>query len=60
MSKKQREILDKHRKEFEETLNEMIVENVRQSALPNTLAFLGVVVVSFAINLLVLVAVAGA
>jgi hypothetical protein len=60
MSKKQREILDKHRKEFEETLNEMIVENVRQSALPNTLAFLGVVVVSFAINLLVLMAVAGA
>jgi hypothetical protein len=59
MSKKQREILDKHRKEFEETLNEMIVENVRQSALPNTLAFLGVVVVSFAINLLVLMAVAG-
>jgi hypothetical protein len=60
MSKKQREILDKHRKEFEETLNEIIVENVRQSALPNTLAFLGVVVVSFAINLLVLMAVAGA
>jgi hypothetical protein len=59
MSKKQREILDKHRKEFEETLNEMIVENVRQSALPNTLAFIGVVVVSFAINLLVLMAVAG-
>lgn len=59
MSKKQREILKKHRKEFEETLNETIVDDIRQSALPNTLAFAGVVVVSFVINLLVLMAVTG-
>jgi hypothetical protein len=59
MSKKQREILEKHRKEFEETLNETIVDEIRQSALPNSLAFAGVVVVSFLINLLVLMAVTG-
>ena len=59
MSKKQREILEKHRKEFEETLNETIVDTIRRSALPNTMAFVGVVVVSFVINLLMLMAVTG-
>ena len=43
----------------EEALNETIVDNIRQSALPNTLAFVGVVIVSFVINLLVLMAVTG-
>jgi hypothetical protein len=59
MSKKQRETLEKHRKELEETLNETIVDTIRQSALPNTIAFVGVVVVSFVVNLLLLIAVTG-
>ena len=70
MSKKQREIHDKHRKELEDTLNETIEETIRQAAVPpapdagvaEELADgldIGVVLGSFVINLLLLMAVTG-
>lgn len=51
--------LEKDRKELQQALDETIEDTIRQAWLPNTLGWLAVVVGAFALNLIVLVAVAG-
>jgi hypothetical protein len=51
--------LDRQRKELDEALNEQIIETMRKSALPNAAAWALVVIGSFVINLLVLIAISG-
>jgi hypothetical protein len=50
---------EKDKQEIESDLDEMIIATMRSSALPNTLAFVAVVGLSFGIVILVLVAISG-
>lgn len=59
MSKKRREMMEKRRSELQETLDETIVDTIKQYGPANSLAWLGVVLGSFAINLLVLLLITG-
>lgn len=54
-----RETLRRQRKEMEEALNGTIEDTIREAAVPNTLAWVIVVVGSFVINLLLLMLVSG-
>ncbi len=51
--------LDRQRKELDEALNEQIIETMRKAALPNAAAWAVVVIGSFVINLVVLIAISG-
>jgi hypothetical protein len=51
--------MERYRKEIQKDVDAAIEETMRTAALPNTLAWIGVVAGSFAINLLLLVAVSG-
>jgi hypothetical protein len=51
--------MEQYRKEIQQDVDEAIEETMRTAALPNTIAWIGVVAGSFAINLLLLVAVSG-
>jgi hypothetical protein len=51
--------MEQYRKEIQKDVDAAIEETMRTAALPNTLAWVGVVAGSFAINLLLLVAVSG-
>ena len=58
-STQQRVWLKAKRKDLEDALNETIEDTMREAAVPNALAWIGVVVGAFLINLLLLVIVAG-
>jgi hypothetical protein len=58
-TKEQLETQEKYRKEMEGALEKMIEETIRSSAVPNTLAWVGVVLGSFLLNLALLVLVSG-
>jgi hypothetical protein len=58
-AKEQNAELDRQRKELEEALDEQIIETMRTAALPNAIAWVAVVIGSFAINLLLLMAISG-
>lgn len=58
-SKDQQKELERQRKEIEQALNEQLVDTVRRAGPMNALAWLGVTLGAFAINLLMLVAVTG-
>jgi len=51
--------MDKNRRELEQAVNETIEETIRTAGPINSLAWVGVVIGSFILNLLLLVAVAG-
>jgi hypothetical protein len=51
--------MEQYRKEIEKDVDEAVEETMRTAALPNTLAWIGVVAGSFALNLLILLAVSG-
>jgi hypothetical protein len=51
--------MEQYRKEIQKDVDAAIEETMRTAALPNTLAWVGVVAGSFAINLLLLVGVSG-
>lgn len=51
--------MERYRKQIEQDVNEAIEDTMRSAALPNTIAWIGVVAGSFAICLLLLVAVTG-
>ncbi|HEU5325479.1 MAG TPA: hypothetical protein VFV59_06310 [Candidatus Limnocylindria bacterium] len=57
--KEQNAELERQRKELEQALDEQIIDTMRSAALPNALAWVIVVGLSFVINLLVLVAISG-
>ena len=59
LSTQQRDELKAKRKQLEHALNETIEDTIREAAVPNALAWIGVVVGSFLINLLLLIIVAG-
>ena len=50
---------EERKKEIEGEVNQMIEDTIKESWAPNTLAFLGVVVGSFVLNLLVLLLISG-
>ena len=50
---------EQDKKEIEQDLEEMIIETMRSSALPNAVAFVAVIGVSFLIVILVLMWIAG-
>jgi hypothetical protein len=50
---------EERKKEIEGEVNQMIEDTIKESWAPNTLAFLAVVVGSFALNLLVLLLISG-
>ena len=51
--------LERQRKELEQAVDEQIIDTMRSAALPNAIAWVIVVGLSFVINLLVLVAISG-
>ena len=51
--------MEKYRQETQKALDETIEDTIRQAAIPNSLAWVGVVVGSFVLNLLLLVIVSG-
>ena len=57
--KEQNAELERQRKELEQALDEQIIDTMRSAALPNALAWVIVVGLSFVINLLVLVVISG-
>ncbi|HEX7197536.1 MAG TPA: hypothetical protein VF364_11980 [Candidatus Limnocylindria bacterium] len=58
-ARQQLETQEKYRNEMEGALEAMIEETIRSSAVPNTLAWLGVVLGAFLVNLALLVLVSG-
>jgi hypothetical protein len=58
-AREQLEAQEKYRKEMQGALEKMIEDTIRSSALPNTLAWVGVVLGSFLVNLGLLVLVTG-
>jgi hypothetical protein len=58
-ARQQLDTQEKYRKEMEGALEALIEETIRTSAVPNTLAWVGVVVGSFLVNLALLVLVTG-
>ncbi|MDQ4036240.1 MAG: hypothetical protein M3153_09940 [Chloroflexota bacterium] len=58
-ARQQLDTQEKYRKEMQGALEKMIEDTIRSSAIPNTLAWVGVVVGSFVINLALLVLVTG-
>lgn len=50
---------EQFRKELEPDVNRLIEDTIREAAWPNTVAWIGVVLGSFAINLLLLMLVTG-
>ena len=54
-----RKQLDRDRKEIAMALDETLEETIRQAWLPNTVAWIVVIAGGFALNLLLLIAVAG-
>jgi hypothetical protein len=59
MSDQETKELEQEKKQREKALNETIEETIRQAWLPNTLAWVGVALGAFALNLLLLILVAG-
>ena len=59
MSSKIKAEMDKSRRELEQAVNETIEETIRSAGPINSLAWAGVVVGSFLLNLLLLIVVAG-
>jgi uncharacterized integral membrane protein len=59
VSKDQLEVLEKRRKEFEQTLEATLAETMRKDGPMNAVAWTAVVVGAFVLNLLLLMAVAG-
>ena len=58
-AREQLDAQEKYRKEMQGALEKMIEDTIRSSALPNTLAWVGVVLGSFLVNLGLLVLVTG-
>jgi hypothetical protein len=58
-ARQQLDTQEKYRKEMQGALEKMIEDTIKSSAVPNTLAWVGVVVGSFLINLGLLVLVTG-
>jgi len=58
-AREQLDAQEQYRKEMEGALEKMIEDTIRSSALPNTLAWVGVVLGSFLVNLGLLVLVTG-
>jgi hypothetical protein len=58
-AREQLDTQEKYRKEMEGALEKMIEDTIRSSAVPNTLAWVGVVIGSFLVNLGLLVLVTG-
>jgi hypothetical protein len=59
MSDQETRELEQEKKQREKALNETIEETIRQAWLPNTLAWVGVALGAFALNLLLLILVTG-
>ncbi len=59
MSDQETKELEQEKKQREKALNETIEETIRQAWLPNTLAWVGVALGAFALNLLLLILVTG-
>lgn len=57
--KELRRALDEDREELASALEESIIETMREAWLPNTVAWIAVVIGAFVLNLLLLVAVSG-
>jgi hypothetical protein len=51
--------MEREERKLEQALNETLEETIRTAWLPNTAAWLGVVVGGFLLNLVILVAIAG-
>jgi hypothetical protein len=60
MTSAQTKSMEKRRKEVEQAVNETIEETIRSAGPANTIAWIGVTLGAFVLNLLVLVRVAGA
>jgi hypothetical protein len=60
MTSAQTKSMEKRRKEVEQAVNETIEETIRSAGPANTIAWIGVTLGAFVLNLLVLVLVAGA
>lgn len=58
-AKAQNAELERQQKELEQAVDEQIIDTMRSAALPNALAWVVVVGLSFVINLLVLIAISG-
>jgi hypothetical protein len=59
MSESLRESVERFRAEHERELTQIIEDEIRESIVANALAWIGVVVGAFVINLLLLMAIAG-
>jgi hypothetical protein len=59
MSDQETRELEQEKKQREKALNKTIEETIRQAWLPNTLAWVGVALGAFALNLLLLILVTG-